>query len=95
MIVKTNSFQAVLVTDGERSFVFFSYGVIQWSERANIGFDSDSSYFMLSGALTPASQDIEESSNVGEPGLFVHRVDQENILHPTQQLCQGNAGIVT
>ena len=83
---QTNSFQAVLVTDGQLSFIFFSYGLIQWANyNANIGFKSGERFYMLPQALTPAVVDIEETSNVGVPGLYIYRVDQENITHPTPE----------
>ena len=73
----------VLVTDGDRSFVLFSYGNIQWSDGANVGFNSGNRSFMLPEALTSAIVDIETTSNVGVPGLYIYRVDQDSIMEPT------------
>lgn len=72
----------VLVTDGDKSFVFFSYLDIQLG-GANIGFNSGNNHYMIPGALSADTQDIETTSNVGVAGLYVFRVDQEDIIHPT------------
>ena len=70
--------------------MFFSYGSIEWEYGANIGFNSDNISYTLPGALTNSTLDIEDSSNVGVPGLYVYRVDQESIILPSQEICQGN-----
>lgn len=81
--IQENTFQVVLATDGEVSFVFFIYGDIEWG-FSNIGFrNSDGSRnFMVPGALTSRTVDIELTSNVGVPGLYIYRVDLEQILGP-------------
>ena len=38
---------------------------------------------MLPKALTSAVVDIETTSNVGVPGLYIYRVDQDSIMEPT------------
>ena len=73
----------VLVTDGDRSFVLFSYGDIQWSGGANIGFNSGNNSYMLPNSLTSAIKDVDTSSNIGVPGLYIYRVDQESVEEPT------------
>ena len=70
--------------------MFFSYGVIEWGNDTYIGFNSDNTSYMLPGALTSATLYIGNSSNVGVQGLYVFRVDQESIIHPSQEICQGN-----
>ena len=49
---------------------------------ANVGFRSTdgSRFFTLPGALTDAVADIELGSNVGEPGLYIYRVDLPVII---------------
>ena len=80
----------MLATDGEKSFVIFSYGHI--TDYANIGFNSGDRSYMLPGGLTSAVLDVETSSNVGVAGLYLFRVDQEcYIQQPSQDLCQGIA----
>ena len=72
-----------MATDGEKSFVFFTYTDIQWGE-ATIGFDSGDRRrgFTLSGSLTPDIQDVEDSSNVGVAGVYAFRVDLPEIVGP-------------
>ena len=81
--MQENTFQVVIATDGQRTFVLFIYGVIEWGS-ANIGFNAGDGVrsFMLPGALTPQSRDIEEGSNVGRTGTYIYRVDRCSILGP-------------
>ncbi len=63
------------------SFVYFFYGEMEWGEFSNIGFDpprfeSGSESFMIPIALTNATVNIETTSNVGMPGVYVFRVDR-------------------
>ena len=83
----------VLVTDGDKTFTFFSYGDIAWSRngQVNIGFNSGSSSYMLPQAFNETAEDIETTSNVGVAGLYVYRVDQDDIIHPTNNIiCEGD-----
>ena len=86
---QSNTFQVILVTNGELSFVFFSYGDIEWGFNANIGFNSRNRSFTVPGALTINTIDVETTSNVGVAGLHVYRVDQENITEPLYKVCRG------
>ena len=72
-----------MATDGERSFVFFTYTDIQWGE-GGIGFDAGDRRrgFNFIGSRTAATQNLEEFSNVGVEGVYVFRVDLQNILSP-------------
>ena len=72
----------MIATDGQRTFVFFMYGDIEWG-FANIGFNAggDIRSFMVLGALTFNSVDIE-GSNVGKRGVYIYRVDQCSIIGP-------------
>ncbi len=79
----TNTYQAVLMTDGWKSFVCFLYENIQWSISiftpipAQIGFNAGdgSRSFTVPGELTPDTLYMQSMSNVGQPGLFVYQVD--------------------
>jgi len=44
LLLQTNTFQAVLITDGLQSYAVFTYkcGLMQWSGGAGIGFNTDS-----------------------------------------------------
>ena len=83
LLLQENTFQVVIATDGQRTFVFFVYDVIEWG-FANIGFNAGDGVrsFMLPGALTVQSRDIQERSNVGRTGVFIYRVDQCSIIGP-------------
>jgi len=83
LLLQENSFQVVIATDGQRTFVFFIYGDIEWG-FANIGFNAGDGVrsFMVPGALTSQSINIEEGSNVGRTGVYLYRVDQCSIIDP-------------
>ena len=76
-----NTFQLVLITDGNATFALFLYGDIQWTSAfTSIGFNSrnTNSYYNLPDSAI----DLETLSNIGSPGVFVFRVDQETIQLP-------------
>lgn len=70
----------ILATDGTESYVFFVYGLIQWSTSATVsGFNSgnmDDFY----NADTVSSLGV--SANSGISGVNGYRVDQSVILEP-------------
>ena len=72
LLLQENTFQFVIATDGRRTFVFFIYGDIEWG-FANIGFNAGDGVrsFMVPGALTFDSVDIEKGSNVGRKGVYI------------------------
>ena len=74
-----NTFQAVLMTNGQKSVVAFLYKNIDWGSGAQIGFNAGdgSRSFTVPGGLTPATLYMESMSNVGRPGLFVYQVHGE------------------
>lgn len=79
----------MLVQGQTASFVYFFYGDIQWGGFANIGFDPSSineelgaETLMIPIALTNDTVNIEETSNVGIPGVYAFRVDQQRIIQP-------------
>ena len=67
----------VIAADQQMTFVFFIYGDIQWGDGANIGFSAGdgTSSFMVPGALTNQTLNIDEGSNVGVTGVYIYRVD--------------------
>ena len=67
------------------SFIMFSYGDIQWGDREDvaIGFRSGDKTFMLPATFTDPFVNITTTCNVGVPGLFVNRVDQDNKTLPS------------
>lgn len=87
--IQFNTFQAVLVSSTNGSYVFFIYGDVQSGSGANIGFNPSrltsapgSRPFMIPQALTNATVDIETTSNAGIPGLYAFRVDGASIIQP-------------
>ena len=66
------------------TFVFFIYGDIQWGPGASIGFDAGDGtrYFMVPGALTNKTLNIDEGSNVDVTRLYIYRVDLCSVLGP-------------
>ena len=71
----------MLATDHIQTIVVFSYDDIEWGERAQIGFNAGDghAFFMLPGALTDETINMDENTNVGEPGVFVYRIDSKCI----------------
>jgi len=41
VVIQTNTYQAVLITDGSMSFVMFHYGVLTWTTGGTSGGNSD------------------------------------------------------
>jgi len=80
-ITQENTLQVVIATNGRASFVFFIYSNIEWG-TANIGFNAGDNVgsFMVPGALTSQTRNIENGSNVDIPGLYVFRVDQRFVF---------------
>ena len=74
----------VLVTDGESSFLLFYYGDLQWGSAGRfIGILSHGMPYFIVESVYLSFQNIETTSNVGFPGLYIARVDQEDILVPS------------
>jgi len=73
-----------MATDSQVSFVFFIYGNITWG-TANVGFNAGDGlrFFMVPGALTSQTRNIEMGSNVNITGLYIYRVDQRLVIDPS------------
>ena len=95
--VQTNTFQAILATNGLRSFVIFLYadGKIQWTTGsasggtnglggtpAQVGFDAGDGirHATIPGSRTDAIINITQTSNVGIPGMWIFRIDEEAVI---------------
>ena len=82
----TNTLQVVLATDGIMTFVEFRYEDIQWTiGQTTIGFNAgdDTRSFTVPESLTiEGLLDLESRSNIGIPGVFIYRVDQDQIITP-------------
>ena len=79
--VQENTLQVVIATNGQASFALFLYSNIEWGS-ANIGFNAGDGIrsFMIPGALTPQTRNIENGSNVDVPGLYIYRLDQRFVF---------------
>ncbi|XP_071476945.1 sushi, nidogen and EGF-like domain-containing protein 1 [Diadema antillarum] len=92
-----NSFQVVLLTDGQASFAILNYESIVWTtgdfyggnpftglggNPAKVGFNKGdrATHYSLEGSGTDDVVNIDEKSNVGEPGRFVFRIDGNDII---------------
>ncbi|CAF3942552.1 unnamed protein product, partial [Rotaria sp. Silwood2] len=96
-----NTFQIVLSTNGDHSFVFFLYHDIQWAKPSNnsnsyaqAGFNAGDgiAFEMLPYSRTKDIVRLVNESNVNVPGLFVFRVDTDEI---DPGGCSSNVSVVT
>nr|XP_002734454.1 PREDICTED: uncharacterized protein LOC100367616 [Saccoglossus kowalevskii] len=94
-----NTFQAVLITDGEQSFTIFNYGDINWTTGtmrrkggipAEVGFNAGDgvSFYKLAASMKPEIVNIRETSNVGILGRYAFKTDRENI----EEMCCAHGG---
>ena len=81
LLLQANTFQAVIATDGQRTFVLFIYGDIEWGNDATVGFNAGDG--MRSIVVTTQPLDVATGSNVGVTGLYINRVDLSAILSPS------------
>ena len=94
-----------MATDGTRSFVLFLYESITWTTGdasggsggfggtpAQVGFNAGDGirFATVPGSRSTDIADVEETSNVGVPGLWIYRVDEEDIT--TGGCTQDSAG---
>ena len=94
--VQTNTFQSVMITDGECSFVTYLYadGFIQWTTGdasggsgglggtpAQAGFDAGDRMRSFSHSNSQTAVIIDTTTNI-MPGQWTFRVDREEIVQP-------------
>jgi hypothetical protein len=80
-----NTFQCVVATDGEMTFAIFLYNKLDWSQGQNtsvarVGFygtERDPWEMPCSGTQNITS--LVNSSNIGENGIWLFRIDQDPI----------------
>ena len=89
LYLQHNTFQVVLATDGEKSFVFFIYYDIQWGS-GGVGFSAGDGVRSFTDSL--ASEALDHGSNVDIPGVYAYRVDLPTIISPGGQsdACQSH-----
>ena len=75
-----NTFQAVLATDGTMTYVMFLYEDIEWgSNQTTIGFNAGDRFQSITlpeSLTTEGVLNLENTTNVGIPGVYIFRVDQ-------------------
>jgi len=86
---QTNTFQCLLATDGVESFVIYLYAHerIQWTTGdysgtpAIAGINAGDGYTSVSipGSGTPDIINIDETSNVGMPGVWMFQVGEGTV----------------
>ena len=86
--VQVNTFQCILATNEFESFIFFLYndGAIQWSSVGEhgdpfygepivgISAGDHENFFYVHGPSTGNILDIDKTSNVGIPGVWIFKV---------------------
>ena len=81
--MQRNTFQVVLATDGSSTYVMFLYGEMGWETEPTIGFnagDSTNGYSLPQSAYGDSVSNLMASSNFGQPGTFLFRVDQNDTV---------------
>ena len=75
-----NTFQVVLATDGNKTFVMFLYEDIQWGDAGTtVGFNAGDQLQFITipeSFTTEGILNLESTSNVGIPGVYIFRVDE-------------------
>ena len=86
--MQVNTFQAVLATDGNKTFVMFLYQDIQWSSNTSIGLNAGDglNFVTVPESLTlDGVLNLPNTSNVGVPGVYIYRVDQDPCMYHRYQ----------
>ncbi|XP_033630633.1 adhesion G-protein coupled receptor G4-like isoform X2 [Asterias rubens] len=83
----TNTFQAVLLTDGAQSFVIYNYKEIRWGiapdqrEWAQVGYNAGYvTYHSVAGSLTDDIVNINERTNIGTRGRWLFHLSNSTIF---------------
>ena len=72
LLMQENTFQVVLATNGNKTFVLFIYHTIEWyGVSSSIGFKNENG----NRHLTVSTSQPTTSSNVGLPGVYIYRID--------------------
>lgn len=96
---RINTYQLVLVTNGEETYAFFHYadGGIQWltgdgknnnmpDARGQAGLVSgDGRFFELRASGTDQARSLDKWSNCGNPGVWMYRIGQLNLNENVQK----------
>ena len=80
----------MLATDEVQTVAVFIYKDINWGQGAQIGFNVGDGYtaFVFPEALSDQTLNMDESSNVGKLGVYIHRINSKSLssLSPSLSL---------
>jgi hypothetical protein len=83
---RLNTFQCVVATDGDMTFAIFLYNQLEWSQGQNsaiarVGFYSgaENDPWKMPCSGTQNIESLVNSSNIGENGMWLFRIDQDTI----------------
>ena len=85
----------MLAVSGNLTFALYLYNNTQWSRggRTVVGYfvGNGKDRITINGSFTVAIQDIDSTSNVGKPGLWVFQIDHhsDNFTFPCQDSVTG------
>lgn len=68
----------VIATDTFKTVAVFTYDDIQWGQRSQVGFYAGDEYnYLLLRSHSSRLINMSGLTNVGEPGVFVYRIDSK------------------
>ena len=74
----------MLAVSRHLTFALYLYNDTQWSRggRTSVGYyvGNGKDFITINGSFTEAIQDIDSTSNVGKPGLWVFQIDHHSGL---------------
>ena len=82
---QVNTFQAVLTTDGNATYVMFLYRDIQWgSSTTTVGFNFGDGIHGYNLITPEGTLNLDTTSNLSPdiPGAYYFRVDQSTVMEP-------------
>ncbi len=83
-ILQRSTFQCVLATDGQSSFVMFLYadGGIEWDFPGQVGLNAGDGtrFFSHPDSFSSRLTNIHTTSNIGIPGVWIFKVDGEEVV---------------
>lgn len=79
----------MIATNGFMTYVLYLYEDINWGDGdTSIGFnagDGTRAFNLPEAANTQSILNLESTSNVGIPGAYYFRVDQDSVILPTEE----------
>ena len=83
-VLQRSTFQCVLATDGQSTFVIFLYadGGIEWDFPGQVGLNAGDGirFFSHPDSFSSRLTNIHTTSNVGNPGVWIFKVDGEEVV---------------